>query len=251
MMFTVRHRATRLFTPRVLAVALASTFSAVAASAQAAPRSTPERKATIAVLEFDNGAMIKRDEYAGLSIGVQIMLTNALAANNSVEVVERQRINQVLAEQNLTVAGRVDAATAAQAGKLIGARHILVGGFVVQPDNEMRLTVRAVNTETSAIEYTDEVSGRGDKIFKLIDQLAVKINSGLHLPGIRNEKEAKKDGADGPNQLAAMRALSAARRLEEQGDMKGAILMYQKTLQLNNDLGEPRVRLAMLEKKTP
>ena len=135
--------------------------------------------------------------------------------------------------------------------KLIGARHILVGGFVVQPNNEMRLTVRSVNTETSAIEYTDEVTGKGDKIFKLIDQLAAKLNAGLKLPGIRDAKAIKDGGAGGPNQLEAMRALSAARRLEEQGDLKGAISMYQKTLKLNSAMGEPRVRLAMLEKKAP
>lgn len=249
----VQHRATSVMSRRalvlVLTATLVSTLAATVAFAQAAPQATPDRKATVAVLEFDNGAMVKRDEYAGLSIGVQIMLTNALATNQSIELVERQRINDVLAEQNLTASGRVDAATASQVGKLIGARHILVGGFVVQPNNEMRLTVRSVNTETSAIEYTDEVTGKGDKIFKLIDQLAVKINAGLKLPGIRNEKAVRETGADGPNQLEAMRALSAARRLEEQGDFKGAIAMYQKTLQFNNTLGEPRVRLAMLEKK--
>ncbi len=251
MMFTFRHRTPSLFTSRIVAMALATVLSAQGISAQAAPRMTPERKATIAVLEFDNGAMVKRDEYAGLSIGVQIMLANALAANPSIQLVERQRINQILAEQNLTAAGRVDAATAAQVGKLIGARYVLVGGFVVQPDNEMRLTVRAVNTETSAIEHTDIVSGKGDKIFKLIDQLAAQLNSGLKLPGIRDAKAAKDGGGDGPNQLEAMRALSAARRLEEQGDLKGAISMYQKTVQLNNTVSEPRVRLALLEKKTP
>lgn len=249
MTFTARHRVTSLLTARAFVVVLASTLGASAAFAQAAPKATPERKATVAVLEFDNGAMIKRDEYAGLTIGVQIMLTNALAANQSIELVERQRINQVLNEQNLTAAGRVDAATASQVGKLIGARHMLVGGFVVQPDNEMRLTVRSINTETSAIEYTEEVSGKGDKIFKLIDQLAAKLNTGLKLPGIRNEKSIKENGGDGPNQLEAMRALSAARRLEENGDFKGAIAMYNKTLQLNSALGEPRVRLALLEKK--
>lgn len=247
----VRYRAASLFSSRGLAISFAVVSGVHSLNAQAAPRATPERKATVAVLEFDNGAMIKRDEYAGLSLGVQIMLTNALATNQSIELVERQRINQVLAEQNMTTAGRVDASTAAQVGKIIGARHILVGGFVVQPDNEMRLTVRSVNTETSAIEYTDEVTGKGDKIFKLIDQLAAKVNSGLKLPGIRNEKAVKDGGGDGPNQLEAMKALSAARRLEEQGDLKGAISMYQKTLQLNNSLGEPRVRLALLEKKTP
>ena len=256
MTFTFRPRGPSPFfsrprASRTVVLALIGVLTGQTAIAQAAPKATPERKATVAVLEFDNGAMVKRDEYAGLTIGVQIMLTNALAANHSIELVERQRINQLLAEQNLTAAGRVDAATAAKVGNLIGARHVLVGGFVVQPDNEMRLTVRSVDTETSAIEYTESVTGKGDKIFSLIDQLAAKLNTGLKLPGIREAKAVKDGGGDGPNQLEAMRALSAARRLEEQGDLKGAISMYQKTLQLNSTLGEPRVRLAALEKKTP
>ncbi len=207
------------------------------------------RKPTVAVIEFDNAAMVKKDEFAAMTIGVQVMLTNAMATNPGIELVERQKIQEILAEQNLTAAGRVDAATAAKVGKLLGARYVLMGAIIVDPSMEMRLAVRAVNSETSVIEYTEDVSGKGDKIFKLVDQLAGKINSGLKLPGIRVASAPKELGTEGPNQLEAMKAMSAARRLEEQGDTKGAIAMYQKTLALNSDLGVVRTRLAMLEAK--
>ncbi len=209
-----------------------------------------ERKPTVAVMEFDNAAMIKKDQYEALTVGVQVMLANAIAANPKIEVIERQKIQALLAEQNLTTAGRVDAATAAKVGKLLGAKHMLMGAFVVDPSNEMRLSIRSVNTETSAIEYVEEVTGKGDKIFKLIDQLAAKVNTGLKLPGIREPKAVKELGADGPNQLEALKAFSAAQRLEERGDFKGAAGMYQKSLALNSDLGTARTRLAMLDTKT-
>lgn len=213
------------------------------------PLHAQTRKPTVAVIEFDNAAMVKRDEFAAMTIGVQVMLTNALATNPGIELVERQKIQEILAEQNLTTAGRIDPATAAKVGKILGARYVLMGAIVVDPSMEMRLAVRAVNSETSVIEYTEDVSGKGDKIFKLVDQLAGKINAGLKLPGIRVASATKELGTEGPNQLEAMKAMSAARRLEEQGDTKGAIAMYQKTLALNGDLGVVKTRLAMLEKK--
>lgn len=208
-------------------------------------------KPTVAVIEFDNAAMVKRDEFAAMTIGVQIMLTSALATNPGIQMVEREKIQQLLAEQNLAASGRIDPATAAKVGKIVGARYVLLGAFMVDPNMEMRLLVRAVNTETSVIEYTEDVAGKGDKVFKLVDQLAAKINSGLKLPGVREPKASKDLGSEGPNQLAAMKAISAARRLEEQGDMKGAIAMYQKTLALNSEVGPARMRLAMLEKRAP
>ena len=212
-------------------------------------QAAPTRKPTVAVLEFDNAAMVKKDEFAAMTIGVQVMLTSALATNPGIELVERQKIQEILAEQNLTTAGRIDAATAAKVGKILGARYVLVGAMVVDPSMEMRLEARAVNTETSVIEHTEGVRGKGDKLFKLIDDLAAKLNSGLKLPGIRVASSTKEFGTEGPNQLEAMKAMSSARRLEEQGDTKGAIAMYQKALALNSDLGVVKTRLAMLESK--
>ena len=213
-------------------------------------QAAPTRKPTVAVIEFDIAAMVKKDEFAPMSVGIQVMLTSALAANPGIELVERQKIQEILAEQNLTTAGRIDPATAAKVGKILGARYVLLGAMVVDPSNEMRLETRAVNTETSAIEYTEGVRGKGDKVFKLIDDLAAKINSGLKLPGIRVASSTTKElGTEGPNQLEAMKAMSSARRLEEQGDTKGAIAMYQKALALNSDLGVVKTRLAMLESK--
>ena len=218
--------------------------------AQATMKTDGEQKPTIAVLEFDNAAMVRRDEFAAMTVGMQVMLTNALATNPNVIVVERQKIQEILAEQNLVTAGRIDPGTAAKVGKILGAKYVLLGAFVVAPDMEMRLAVRAVNTETTVIEHVENVEGKGNKVLKLVDQMAAKLNAGLKLPGTRVAQASKDLGADGPNQLEAMKALSAARRLEEQGDLKGAVAMYQKSLEFNSELGVVRTRLASIE-RTP
>lgn len=215
--------------------------------AQSAATSGEMPKPTIAVLEFDNAAMVKRDEFAAMTVGMQVMLTNALATNPNIIVVERQKILDILAEQDLGTSGRIDPATAAKVGKVLGAQYVLLGAFVVAPDMEMRLAVRAVNTETSVLEHVEDVAGKGDKVLKLVDQLASKLNGGLKLPGKRDDKASKGLGSDGPNQLDAMKAMSAARRLEERGDLKGAIAMYQKSLEYNSELTVVRTRLATIE----
>lgn len=243
---TLRHA--RSIAAIVLGMGASTTASSV--HAQTA-RAINERKPTVAVMEFDNAAMVKRDEFAALTSGFQVMLTNAIATNPSIEVVERQKIQHLLDEQNLHTAGRIDAATAATVGKLLGVRHMLLGAFTVAPNMEMRLSVRSVNTETGVIEYVEEVSGKGDKVFNLIDQLSAKINSGLKLPGIRDSKAVKDNGMAGPNQLEAAKAYSAAQRLEERGDTKGARAMYQKSLALDGEFGMAKVSLASLERASP
>ncbi len=245
---TPQHTSRRSFAARCAQLVITTLLTCATSNRASAQAVVAERRPTVAVMEFESAAMVKREEFAALTIGMQVMLANAIATNPRIEIVERQNIQKILAEQNLTTAGRVEEATAAKVGKLLGVRHMLLGAFVVLPNMDMRLTVRSVNTETGAWEWSDEVSGKGDQIFKLIDQLATKVNAGLKLPGIRVKAASKDLGTDGPNQLEAAKALSAARRLEEQGDFKGAIAMYQKSVQLNGDVGPARVRLAMLEK---
>lgn len=234
---TVRH-ATRLTFGMLLAVTGVS--SAAAQSALLKP--------SVAVMEFDNAAMVKHDEFAAMTVGIQVLLTNAIATNKSIDVVERRKIQAAMTEQDLAAAGRIAPERAAAIGKLIGARHILLGAIVVQPNMLTRLSVRSVDTETGLVEYTNEVEGKGDRIFKLIDQLSAKLNTGLKLPGVRDAKAVKDQGFDGPNQLEAMKAISAARRAEENGDKKAAIALYQKSLALNSTMAEPKMKIAQLER---
>jgi TolB-like protein len=235
---------------RLVAGALAGFGAALATTPLLAQGAAPaEPKAVVAVMQFDITAMTKQDEFAPLDVGVQVLLAEALAMNGRVRVVEREKIQAILAEQNLVTAGRIDPATASKIGKILGAQYMLFGLVFVDPKMEVRLSVRAIDTETSAYVYNEGVKGKGDNVFKLIDELAAKVNVGLKLPGKREVEKSKDLGVNGPNQFAAMKAMSAARRLEEQGDIQGAIVQYQKSLALNADLGVVRTRLAMLEKK--
>ena len=124
------------------------------------------QRPTIAVLYFTNGALIDNASYAPLSKGMAEMLITELTQNNAVRVVERDRLQSLIEEQNLQNSDRVDKETAVKMGKTLGARHMLMGTFVIDPKRNMRIDVRAVNTETSAIEYTESVTGNADNLLR-------------------------------------------------------------------------------------
>jgi TolB-like protein len=236
----------RLLAFMTLLTATLAMPSSATSQAREAPGAT--QKPVIAIMDFDNSAMIRRDDFSGLTIGVPAFLSFAMSTNPNIEIVERQRVQQVLSEQGLSAAGRVDSTTIIQIGKLLGARYLLFGAFIVEPDMDMRLGVRAVDSQTGKQLYAETVNGKGDQVLKAIDQMAAKLNAGLKLPGERNAKAVKDQGFDGPNQMEIAKAMGAADRLRAKGDLKGAIAMLEKALTLNPGLTAVRAQLASMER---
>lgn len=62
-----------------------------------------------------------------LGEGMAEMLATALVETGKFKVLERQQIHDVLGEQDLGASGRVDPATAAKIGKVLGARYLIYG----------------------------------------------------------------------------------------------------------------------------
>src|SRR5206468_3804998 len=129
-----------------------------------------------------NGAVTGSAEYAALTRALSEMLGEALSRNPAIRVIERERLQSALAEQNLGAGDRVDAATAVRIGKVLGVHHLLLGGFAIMPkDLRTRLWVRSVNSETGEWEHAESVDGKADRIFELLDEMGRKLNAGLKL----------------------------------------------------------------------
>lgn len=205
-----------------------------------------DTRPTVAVLYLTNGAMLDNATYAPLSKGIAEMLITELAQNNAVRVVERDRLQTVLEEQNLQGSDRVDKETAVKLGKILGSRHMLMGSFVIDLGGNMRIDVRAVNTETSSIEYVETITGKSDKLLDLVIQLGAKINSGLKLPALKMAS-ATVPAAKSPNQFKALLAMSRALEAEDSKDLAGAREHYKSALALNPDFDRARVRLASIQ----
>ena len=146
---------------------------------------TEDRRPTVAVMpSFDNGAIVNRADYEALGKGIADVLITELSANPSIRVIERDRVQQLLDEQNLSGSGRVEKSTAVRVGKLLGVHHMIFGGFIVDPKGRMRLDARAVNVETSEIEHVESVTDKSDNLLAILATLAEKLNKGMKLPAM-------------------------------------------------------------------
>ncbi|MFQ3679119.1 MAG: CsgG/HfaB family protein [Pseudanabaenaceae cyanobacterium] len=140
----------------------------------------------IAVLDFDFSSVSSPNllnAYPGLSRGVSDILVDRLVKNGTFRLIERSRIEAVMREQNFGASGRVDAATAAEIGKILGVDAVVIGsvtrldiqnrqsgfGGAILPfglgvattdvDAYVQLNVRLVNTTTAEIVAVAEGTG--------------------------------------------------------------------------------------------
>jgi TolB-like protein len=151
----------------------------------AAAHAQKEGKPTVAILVFENGSFgPAAKDYDGLTKGVPGFLVTEMAGNPNIRVIERGEVQKLIEEQKLITGGHVDPATAVKVGKLLGAQHMIFGTFMSDTKGNFRIDARAVNVETSAIEYTERVDDKADNIMTSIGTLAAKMNAGMHLPAM-------------------------------------------------------------------
>jgi len=135
-------------------------------------------KTVVAVLRFDNNTGDERYEHLGRAMSS--MMISDLSVIERIQLVERERIEEVMGELDLQYSGRVDEDTAVQLGMIVGAEYMVFGSFVTV-DPEMRLDTRVTRTETAEIVTTADVRGQGQSLFDLQQQLADTLIAGLEL----------------------------------------------------------------------
>ena len=251
---------------RLSAVTLATLTLGAVAHAQPQPvvsqPGASDARPTVAVLYFTNGALVSNADYAPLSKGMAEMLITELSRNPGIRVVERDRLQQLLAEQNLGSGDRVDKETAIRIGKILGAHHLLMGSFIIDPKQNMRIDVRSVNTETSQIEYVEAIDGKADRMIAMVGELGAKVNAGLKLPAIPIRLPGTSGGVNGTpavashsapsskvDQLRAVMMMSNALEQQDRGNVQGAIALYKQAIDADPGFERAKVLLASLESK--
>ncbi len=129
-------------------------------------------KPTVAVLYFDYGG--KKAELEPLREGLAQMLITDLAELPEIRVVERARLKAILEEHGLAASGKVDAASAARVGKLLGARDLVLGSFF-DLAGTLRIDARVVEVETGKVVRSVGVNGPGADFWGLERDLAAKL----------------------------------------------------------------------------
>jgi curli biogenesis system outer membrane secretion channel CsgG len=113
--------------------ALVSTAAlALSLLAVATPASAQSSRPTVAILDLDYGA-IQRWWEGNWDIGKGIadLIVDGLVEDGSYRVIERKRLDAILAEQNFSNSDRADpsAASVAKIGKALGVKYLIVGSI--------------------------------------------------------------------------------------------------------------------------
>lgn len=141
-------------------------------------------KTVVAVMNFSGGEVLEER----LRIRMADALVTSLVQAGRFDVVERERLDLVMTEQNLTQTGRVDPATAARVGRILGAELVVFGlvtGATEQKIDkfsydlvrvEVSIDVRAVNVSTGRVVISE--NARGSAEAKVITTASGEVVSG-------------------------------------------------------------------------
>jgi curli biogenesis system outer membrane secretion channel CsgG len=157
---------------RSLLFVLFAVLLASAPTTQAAGSAKPR----VAVLEFVDKST---HYYSWYHVGraAQDMMVTALVKGEAFRVIDRERLQALMQEKNLSLSGDVDPKTAVRVGKMLGVEYLIVGaitefgvtnsgasvpGYGGLPSFSMRtqrmdaaIDARAINTSTGEIVWAD------------------------------------------------------------------------------------------------
>jgi len=148
---------------------------ALATPAAAEPRPVDKRP-TVAVLYFEFDG--EDAELSQLRKGFAQMLISDLAELDTLRIIERARLQDVLNELELARSAKLDPTATARVGRLLGARYLVLGHFF-NVMGRLRFDARVVETETGRIITSAGAHGTPEDVMALEQRLATQLREGL------------------------------------------------------------------------
>jgi curli biogenesis system outer membrane secretion channel CsgG len=176
----------------LIVASLLNPFSAMAGS-----------KRRVAILPFEFGSVTSNVGTLDVGKGITSLIITKLVNDGTYSVVERQTLDAILKEQNLSNSDRANPATAAKIGKLLGADAIIVGTVTQFGFENKHVNVGAA--AAAGMSYVPYVGGLGGfgfgglgvkkgKVKVAIDARLVDINTGEILAAVHGTGESKRSG---------------------------------------------------------
>lgn len=226
---------------------------------QAPPAAVRPQKSTLAVLRFINtSAQKKGGYYQPWEYGIAAMLTTDLQETDMFNIVDRERLNDILQEHRLQKAGLTDPSTALAIGKLATARYILTGSFLVV-GQKLRINVQVFSVERGIQLGAVSATGSVDQFFLVEKEIYAKVTPVLQVmldqeqqDRIMRTVETKSVDASLKN-YAGETVLMEADELKKTGStdeiarlMKEAKRMFEEALHYDPDFERAKVNISKL-----
>ena len=156
-----------------LARQLVARYRERAASGTPVPPVDPDAPVTLSFVGFtskgDTSSREGEDEYL-LSV-----LQDRIVGDGRIQVVERELLDGVLAELDLSSSDLADQKTALKVGRILSAKYIATGSLM-RMGGEYRVSLRVIETETTALKTSVTASGKGNMD---VDKVAGTLAGGL------------------------------------------------------------------------
>ena len=142
---------------------------------------TPPPPKTVAVMPF---RYTGRDStLRPLERGLAALMVTDLGRVRRLRLVEREQLQALLDELKLAESGRVDPATGARSGRLVGAAQVVQGSFTEVPTASFRVDATMVNTTdaqvAAAASGADQLRALFDiekaVVFQLLDRMGITL----------------------------------------------------------------------------
>ena len=207
------------------ALALAATLVAPLA---AVAQYTRQR---VGVIPFENVGSygLEGEEYDALRVGLQQTLITELALNSGLRVIDRKRIDELLAGQDLGGSGHIEPQTAARIGKAAGARYIILAGFV-DWYSDFRLDARIVDVQTSQIIKAQRRRGDREDLYAMVVDMANDITRGVNLPPLSRRIFDERKQRNVP--LEAVRLYAKGLFYADRGDAARAVALLSQASEI-------------------
>ncbi len=204
-------------------------------------RAAGDKPRAVAVMPFRNASGDAQLDW--LSLGIAEAMTSDLRKLRGFRVVERTQVERAITELKLQK-GDDPQSRAADLGKLVGARLLVVGGYQVS-GGSARLTARFVDVETGVVENAAKVTGPLKQIFALEDKIVDQLTARYRVP-VSKEERAEVRKVPTKN-LDAFRlyalALGAGSSDEKRAFLKSAVALDPKFTFAVDDLAALEKRM--------
>ena len=197
---------------------------------------------TVAVLPLELGA--GSEVHAGLGTALAGMLVSDLSRVESLQLVERSRLDDLLAEIAIGEGDFLDPATAQKLGAGLGAELVVTGAFSVMGQTFL-LDARVVEVETAAIVQAVDAQGTVEDFVTVEKDLVEALLDGLEL-ALSSSVRRKMLGTAPTEDFGAFSSYSQGLDHQAKGRVDQAKAAFEAALSIDPEFVEARDAIATM-----
>ncbi|HOM11383.1 MAG TPA: CsgG/HfaB family protein [Spirochaetota bacterium] len=173
----------------VLVLLLSFVFSCSSQDKAKTLRNTPrELRKGLLILNFYNSTPKSRaSEFEPWEYGLASMLMTDMESIGVFNIISKEALKDVIAEQEFQQTGMIDPKTLVKLGNLVGAQYILKGSFM-EMNGMLRIETQVFSVEKGVQLQTAVVNGKTDTFFTLEKELVDKITQIVDVVLTESEK---------------------------------------------------------------